>query len=113
MDNCVFCKIVSRELPSNILAENDNFIAFVNTEPVATHHYLICPKKHVKSFMEIDSSLNMNLMFDFIQTIIRDKKIDSAYKIVVNGGEYLSIEHLHFHLLAGKLEDEKNLLNHL
>lgn len=111
MEGCIFCKIINKELPSTIVQEDNNFIAFENIEPVSTYHYLICPKVHTNTFLDIKSDINMNLMIEFVQRIINNQKMSEGYKIVINGGKYQSVPHIHLHLLAGKLENEDDILN--
>jgi histidine triad (HIT) family protein len=110
-NNCVFCKIVSGEINSSKVYEDDFCIVFKNIEPVAEIHLLICPKQHVPSLLDVDSSFEFNRLVDTAQKVIKDLKIESGYKLVLNGGKYLSVPHLHWHLLAGKLEDSDDILN--
>lgn len=109
MNDCVFCKIITKEIPSTIIFEDQHTIVFKNIYPVADHHYLICPKKHVKNFM--GAYEEMISMTETAQKIIKDLNLTDGYKLVFNGGKYQSIPHLHWHLLSGKLEDENDILN--
>mgnify|MGYP003319006934 CR=1 FL=1 len=54
MEDCLFCKIINREIPANIVFENDNILAFEDIEPQAPIHLLIIPKKHIVSINDID-----------------------------------------------------------
>ena len=49
MDDCIFCKIINREIPADIVYESDEIIAFADAFPVAPIHYLVIPKKHINS----------------------------------------------------------------
>ena len=111
MEDCVFCKIVKKEIPAEIIYEGHDAVVFKNIEPVATHHLLIIPVKHVSNFLELNDEILT--MTKITQKIIKDLNISDAYKLVFNGGKYQSIPHLHWHLLAGNLEPDKNLLNNL
>ncbi len=100
---CIFCKIVNGEIPSNKVAENDEFLAFHDINPKAPIHILIIPKKHIESFQEVDSE-TMAKMTPFIQDIARKLELDiTGYRLVTNvkedGGQ--EVFHLHFHLLGG------------
>jgi histidine triad (HIT) family protein len=100
---CLFCKIVNKEIPSNIILENDEFLAFHDVNPKAPVHILAIPKVHVDSFNEV-SPLLMRNMTSFIQDIAKEVKIDkSGYRVVTNignnGGQ--EVKHLHFHVLGG------------
>ncbi len=108
MEDCVFCKIVKKEIPSNIIFENEDVIVFKTIAPVAEHHYLVCPKKHIASFMELDSEILS--ITKTAQEVIKKFEIVDGYKLIFNGGKYQEVMHVHWHLLAGKLEDEDDIL---
>ena len=58
MDDCIFCKIVKKEIPSNIVYEDDEILAFRDINPVAPVHILVIPKKHFESVLEIKRKMN-------------------------------------------------------
>ncbi len=100
---CLFCKIINKEIPSNIILENDEFIAFHDINPKAPVHILAIPKIHVDSFNELQPELMAN-MTKFIQDIAKEFQIDkSGYRVITNigddGGQ--EVKHLHFHVLGG------------
>ena len=100
---CLFCKIVNKEIPSNIILEDDNFIAFHDINPKAPVHILTIPKIHVDSFNELDASL-MAKMTTFIQNVAKEASIEkSGYRVITNIGENggQEVQHLHFHILGG------------
>ena len=100
---CLFCKIVNKEIPSNIILENDKFIAFHDINPKAPVHILAIPKNHVDSFNELDASLMADMTL-FIQDVAKEVRIDkSGYRVVTNIGENggQEVKHLHFHILGG------------
>ncbi len=100
---CLFCKIVNKEIPSNIIAENENFLAFHDINPKAPVHILAIPKVHVDSFNEV-SPETMAGLTSFIQEIAKEVKIDkSGYRVITNIGENggQEVKHLHFHVLGG------------
>jgi histidine triad (HIT) family protein len=100
---CLFCKIVNKEIPANIILENDNFLAFHDINPKAPVHILAIPKKHVDSFVEV-SPQTMSGMTTFIQELAREVKIEkSGYRVITNIGENggQEVQHLHFHVLGG------------
>ena len=104
MQDCIFCKIVRGELPSKKVFEDEKTIAFENIKPAAEIHILIVPKKHVGTFMDLNDE--MNDLVHAAQEVVKSKKVESAYKLVVNGGGYQEVPHFHLHLLAGKLKTE-------
>ena len=100
---CLFCKIVNKEIPANIIAENDNFLAFHDINPKAPVHILAIPKQHVDSFSEV-SPETISGMTSFIQEIAKEVKIEkSGYRVITNIGENggQEVKHLHFHILGG------------
>lgn len=107
MDTCVFCKIVAKEIPSQILYEDEDMIAFKDIQPQAPVHILWIPKKHIAGIDEItieDKDL-MGKMLYRIKEYAKDQQWDqTGYRIVSNIGLQgrQSVRHLHFHFLAGR-----------
>jgi len=100
---CLFCKIVTKEIPANIIAEDKNFLAFHDINPKAPVHILAIPKIHVESFNEITPEM-MADMTSFIKKVAQETKInESGYRIITNIGEDggQEVKHLHFHILGG------------
>lgn len=108
MGDCLFCKIVNKEASSEILYEDDNFIAIKDIHPKAPLHLLIIPKKHIPSVDHLETTDKelIGELFFIAQKIARDQEISkTGYKLVFNvgrGGGQM-IDHLHLHLL-GKWE---------
>jgi histidine triad (HIT) family protein len=105
MDNCVFCKIIQKEIPSEIVYEDDWMVAFDDINPQANIHTLIVPKQHIPRLDQLNSGhgdLISHLMRK-IPEIARIKNIGD-FRIVLNNGEQAGQEifHLHFHLLGGE-----------
>lgn len=113
MEDCTFCKIVKGELPSDKVYEDSEVIAFNNIEPVADTHILICPKQHIQNILNISSKFDFTKIIVVIQELINKKNIQEGYKLVINGGRYQSVPHLHIHLLSGNLEKNDDILNKL
>ena len=100
---CLFCKIIKKEIPSNIILENDDFLAFHDINPKAPVHILAIPKVHVDSFIDVTPQM-MAGMTTFIQEIAKEVKIEkSGYRVITNIGENggQEVPHLHFHILGG------------
>jgi len=100
---CLFCKIVNKELPSNIVAENDDFLAFHDINPHAPVHILAIPKKHTESFHTADAD-TLKGISEFAKEIAVKMGMDQAgYRIITNigddGGQ--EVKHLHLHILGG------------
>ncbi|MCL2578555.1 MAG: histidine triad nucleotide-binding protein [Oscillospiraceae bacterium] len=106
MDDCIFCKIASGEIPSNKAYEDDKVLVFHDIAPAAPTHLLAIPKAHIQSAEEVDER-NAELighLFAVMAKLSKDLKLDSGFRIVTNigqdGGQ--TVGHLHFHLLAGR-----------
>jgi len=100
---CLFCKIINKEIPSNIILEDENFLAFHDINPKAPVHILAIPKVHVDSFNEVTPEM-MAGMTQFIQKIAEEVKIEkSGYRVITNIGDNggQEVKHLHFHILGG------------
>ena len=111
MDNCLFCKIIKGEIPSNKVYEDDEILAFKDINPQAPVHILVIPKKHISCAKDIkpeDEAL-IGKMFTVINKIATDFKLENGFRIVNNCGEDggQEVMHLHFHILAGRKLGEK------
>lgn len=107
MDKCLFCSIIKREIPADIVYEDEYVLAFNDIAPQAPVHVLIIPKEHITSIQHINEE-NIALIGHIVhaaQHIATDKGLDSdGYRIVSNHGSRAgqSVFHLHFHLLGGR-----------
>ncbi len=104
MDNCLFCKIARKEIPSKILYEDDLSLAFEDINPEAPVHFLVIPKEHISSLKEMEES-HKDLMGHLVHVaskLAKDKDLDDGYRLVNNcgsdGGQ--TVDHLHFHVLG-------------
>ena len=110
--DCVFCKIINREIPSNIVYEDDEIIAFKDIEPVAPIHILVIPKKHISSLTELtkEDEAVIGRIYTVINKIAKEQGIfEKGYRVIINCGEdgCQVVKHIHFHLLGGKKLGEK------
>lgn len=105
MEDCLFCKIVAGEIPSNKLYEDDELLAFYDIAPQAPVHFLVIPKQHIVGCEDIDESNSAVVAkaFELIARLTREMGIES-FRVVSNTGEEAgqSVPHLHFHVLAGR-----------
>ncbi len=110
-EECIFCKIVNGKAPATVEGENEHAMAFRSIDPVAEHHILIVPKKHIAHFDDISKEDGETVldMVNLAQRLVSELKTE-GYKLAVNGGSYQVVPHLHWHLLTGKFED-KDALN--
>lgn len=109
MNDCVFCKLIKGEIERNFLYEDSDCVVFNSNQPVAEHHLLVVPKKHMSDFLELDGIIEP--MVKTAQKMIRDLGLTEGYKLVFNGGKYISVPHVHLHILAGKLELDDDILS--
>ena len=102
MENCIFCKIIKKEIPSNILYESDQIIAFPDIHPSAEHHILLVPKQHIASISDLDGHGDLlSEIYKVAVKLAKENNFDSIFRVVVNAGLAQKIPHLHFHLLGG------------
>ena len=107
MDDCLFCKIVKGEIPSEKVYEDDDVLCFKDINPVAPIHILVIPKKHIANFLELkpeDGKLSAKI-YETINKIAKDLGFDKdGFRVIVNCGKDAGQEvmHLHFHVIAGK-----------
>ncbi len=104
MGDCVFCKIAEKEIPSNIVYEDDQIICFHDLEPQAPVHVLIIPKKHIASMDDVsaDDRQLMGYIMTKVKEIAKTLGLENGYRLVNNCGEdgFQTVKHLHFHLLG-------------
>lgn len=104
MEDCIFCKIIRGEIPSNKVYEDERVLAFRDIEPQAPVHVLLVPKQHFTSIMDVDADT-----FGYMQGIVRKLAselgiAEKGFRVVINTGEdgQQSVKHLHFHILGGR-----------
>ena len=107
MSDCIFCKIISGEIPSNKVYEDELVMAFNDVSPEAPVHVLIVPKEHIASANDIteENADVVKNIFLAAKKIAKDLNVaEGGYRIVNNCGENggQSVKHLHFHLLGGR-----------
>lgn len=102
----VFQKIIDREIPADIVYEDDRCLAFRDVSPQAPTHVLVIPKKAITSVDALadDDAELLGHMWLVIRNVARDLELGDGYRVVVNcgpeGGQ--SVDHLHFHILGGR-----------
>lgn len=104
--DCIFCKIVKGEIPSNKAYEDENILAFHDIAPQAPVHVIVIPKAHIQSANEItaENSDVIAKIFEAIPKIAADCGLINGYRIITNIGDdgCQSVKHIHFHILGGK-----------
>ncbi|HOJ10468.1 MAG TPA: histidine triad nucleotide-binding protein [Clostridiales bacterium] len=106
MEDCIFCKIIRKEIPSSIVYEDDSVIAFKDINPVAPVHILMVPKTHLTSVKEINNENGSILVSIHLAANEIAKKMgiyENGYRLInncgVNAGQ--TVPHLHYHLIGG------------
>lgn len=107
MEDCLFCKIISGDIPSNKVYEDELVYAFTDIDPQAPVHILIIPKKHIESILKVQDGdfQYVDAMAKAAQKIAAEKGIaQDGFRIVFNTGENggQTVHHLHLHLLGGR-----------
>ena len=109
--DCLFCKIIKKEVPSFILYEDEDLIVILDAYPDADGHTLIIPKKHYEDILNIDNE-TLNKIFDKareITTKLMKKLGKDAITFVINYGEAQVIKHFHLHLIPNYIKKEHKL----
>ena len=101
--DCIFCKIAEKEIPSNLIYEDENVIAFNDLNPQSPVHFLVIPKKHYASLNDIKSNEVFAQIFSAVPKIAAQLGI-KEYRTVVNTGESAgqTVFHIHVHVMAGR-----------
>ncbi len=104
--DCIFCKIINKEIPSKIVYEDEKVIAFHDVSPMAPVHVLVVPKLHVESLNALDnSSLEYaSYALSVVPSIAETIGVkNSGYRVIINTGDDAgqTVKHLHIHILGG------------
>jgi len=106
MSGCIFCKIIEGQIPSKKLYEDDEMLAFFDINPATPVHFLVVPKKHVSSLMEMpadDAALLGRLLLKASELAKQQGCEEKGGRFIINaksdGGQ--TVDHLHIHFLGG------------
>ena len=104
-DQCLFCRIIRKEIPAQIVAENDDCVAFRDINPQAPVHILVVPREHVPSLNQVtDPTLVSKISAFAVELARREGIAERGYRTVINtnadAGQ--TVFHLHLHLLGGR-----------
>ena len=103
---CIFCQIINKEIPADIVYEDEKVVAFKDINPKAPIHILIAPKEHIESIVSKGSEQKVGDLVAAAKKIAEKESID-GYKLVFNVGRKAgqTVDHLHMHLLAAKQDE--------
>jgi len=112
---CIFCRIVSRDAPSNIVYEDEKYIAFLDAYPFSRGHTLVCPKAHGETIWDMEES-DIAELFKVASRV--SKSVVSAmdadgFRFVQNNGEAANqvVAHVHVHVIPVKMEDRSRIVD--
>ncbi len=113
MEKTVFQKIINRELPAEILYEDEQYIVIKSIKPMAPIHYLFIPKKLIVSIPQArdEDGETIGALLLLARTFAKERGIHD-YKLAFNAGKYLHVPHLHLHFLAGEDLDDVHSMAH-
>ena len=106
MSDCLFCKIVKKEIPCDLVLESENYLAFKDIDQKAPIHILVIPKKHFEDITELsfqDLDLAAGLM-EMVSKVAQSENLEKGFRVVLNTGPDAgqSVQHVHAHVLGGR-----------
>ena len=108
-DDCLFCKIIRREIPAEIVGESDHALAFRDIAPVAPTHVLVIPKRHEPNAVALAEVApeELGLLFQLAGEVAKEEGLGTGYRAVFNTGAdaLQTVFHAHLHLLGGRMFD--------
>jgi histidine triad (HIT) family protein len=104
--DCIFCKIIEKEIPAEIVFEDEEILAFKDTQPIAPVHILIIPKRHIESvnqFENVDANLAGRMILVAKQIAVKLDIAEKGYKLLFRVGRHggQEVPHMHLHLIGG------------
>lgn len=107
MSDCIFCKIIAKEIPATIIYEDENVIAFDDLHPRAPQHKLIIPRKHIATLNDLsheDMQIGGQLLYTAQQLAKQLGIAEDGYRVVMNCNAAAGqvVYHIHLHLMGGR-----------
>ncbi|MBN3033836.1 MAG: histidine triad nucleotide-binding protein [Candidatus Saganbacteria bacterium] len=105
MNDCLFCKIAAKQIPSSAVYEDDKVFAFNDIAPQAPTHILVIPKEHVATLADVKDYSVLADIFRVVNKLAAERGLDkTGYRTVINTGRAagMAVHHLHIHLLGGR-----------
>lgn len=102
--NCIFCKIIDKEIPGKYALETEDYVALHDINPQAPTHVLIIPRQHVRNITEFNDAEMLGKLFQAANEIVDQHKLQDGFRLIVNTGNHggQTVDHLHIHLLGGR-----------
>ncbi|MFZ5646666.1 MAG: histidine triad nucleotide-binding protein [Bacillota bacterium] len=106
MQDCIFCKIINKEIPAEIVYEDDTVLVFKDIKPAAPVHLLLIPKKHIPTFFELEEA-DGKLLGDLhiaAARVARQMGLEKGFRLISNCNQDAGqlVFHIHYHLMAGR-----------
>ena len=112
-NNCIFCRIINKEIPSKVIYEDNDFFAMLDIVPATKGHVLILPKEHAKTMSDLSDDKLSKILVLAKKIIEAMKKVHgfTDYNIIQNNGELAgqTVGHYHLHLIPRYNKNEINL----
>lgn len=105
MEDCIFCKISNKELPTEFLYETDDLVVFADIHPSAPVHYLIIPKVHYQNLSDTPDDVWVKIKKMALE--IADKEGHKGFRLGNNYGNAAMVKHMHIHYLSGITKTRK------
>lgn len=107
MTDCIFCKIISGDIPGDILYQDDDVLAFGDLNPHAPTHFLVIPKKHIATInnLQVEDAELVGKLYLAAKKVAKEEGVDeSGYRTVMNcnAGAGQTVFHIHLHVLGGR-----------
>lgn len=105
-NNCIFCKIARGEIPCKKVYEDDEVLAFHDINPVAPVHFMLVPKLHLASLLDVEEThaALLGKMLLLVSKLAREQGLENGFRTVINSGKGGGQEvfHLHIHVIGGR-----------
>ncbi len=104
MSDCIFCKIVNKQIDTKLISETDDYVAFNDISPQAPVHALVIPKKHFSTLNDIDDVELMGKLLNGAKETAEKLGVKDNYRTIINTGAEAgqAVFHIHIHILAGR-----------
>ncbi len=112
-DDCIFCKINKKEIPSYTIYEDDDFRVFLDINPITNGHVLLVPKKHIENMFELDDKMIAKIYKTAkkVYDILKEKLNIEGYTLIQNNGHGQDVKHYHLHLIPRYEHDDVKYLS--
>jgi histidine triad (HIT) family protein len=104
-DDCLFCRIIAREIPADVVYEDAETLAFRDINPQAPVHVLVVPRRHMASLNAVSDTPIFEALFASVRTVAQQEGVaESGFRSVINTGPdaQQSVQHVHIHVLGGR-----------